>query len=218
MLKCVKAALPLIITLILDRGYSVCCAPGFIWELLDPQCVYSELQQQQCSQHLGWLFHKQLDVVVNRPFFFRVGSCGSQVGTAVEQIHVPSAVGSAHYGKFFVSHLQSSISIHSLLWVGQRILFSSSVNEFPGGVSIDKTCRNFSCLAGVLLLRFGFRGSILWVNKGMDASLAHSIQGIWLLCCLVCSVPWPWQSHKGVWTLEEAPACTAAIFVPKALM
>lgn len=73
MLKCVKAALPLIITLILDRGYSVCCAPGFIRELLDPQCVYSELQQQQCSQHLGWLFHKQLDVVVNRPFFFQSG-------------------------------------------------------------------------------------------------------------------------------------------------
>lgn len=69
MLKCVKAALPLIITLLLDRGSSVCCAPGFIQELLDPQCVYSELQQQQCLQHLGWLFYKQLEVVVNRRFF-----------------------------------------------------------------------------------------------------------------------------------------------------
>lgn len=53
---------------------------------MDPQCAYSELKQQQCLKHLGWLFHKQLEIVVNRPFFFRVGSCGSQVGTAVEQI------------------------------------------------------------------------------------------------------------------------------------
>lgn len=26
------------------------------------------------------------------------------------------------------------------------------------------------------------------------------------------SVPWPWQNHKQVWTLEEAHACTAAIY------
>lgn len=53
---------------------------------MDPQCAHTELKQQWCLKPLGWLFHKQLEIVVNRPFFFTVGSCGNQVGTAVEQI------------------------------------------------------------------------------------------------------------------------------------
>lgn len=100
------------------------------------------------------------------------------------------------------------------LWVGQKILFSSSINEFPSGVNIDRTCWNFSCLAGVLLLHFGFRGSILLGKQGNGCQPGSQDPGS--LAGLLCSVPWPWQSHKG--TLEEAPACTAAIFVRKALM
>lgn len=87
MLKYVKAALPLIITLILDRGYSVSVVLQGLFRCSwhGPTVCMQWTEATVVCENLGWLFHKQLEIVVNRPFF-RVGSCGNQVGTAVEQI------------------------------------------------------------------------------------------------------------------------------------
>lgn len=131
---------------------------------MDPQCANSELKLQQCLKHLGWLFHKQLEVVVNGPLF----SEWALVETSLE----------LQWNKFFLTcSFYCGLSTFWKLvclpppeqhfypftfWVDQRILFSSFVNEFPGGVNIDKTCWDFSCLAGVLLLHFGFRGAFCW--------------------------------------------------------
>lgn len=96
-----------------QRLLCVCCAAGFLQVFLTG--THSELKQQQCLKHLGWLFHKQLEIVVNRPFFFRVGSVETRLELQWNKSFLTRSFScSAHHRNFLVSHLQSSISIHSL--------------------------------------------------------------------------------------------------------
>lgn len=128
---------------------------------MDPQCAHSELKQHWCFKPLGWLFHMQLEIVVNRPFF----SEWALVETRLELQWSKSFLTRSFYCG--LSTLWKLLCLPSpeqhfypfTLRVGQRIGFSSSVKEFPDGVNINKIGWNFSCLAGVLLLHFGFRGA-----------------------------------------------------------